>query len=122
MASRCSTACGFSSLAMIQVSAPMRGHAVAHQGYVFRGAHERDGDGVDAVIQRELEVVGVLLSERGRAHQNAGKIDALAFAQHAAVDDVADHVIAVDLVHAELDEAVGEQNARALLDDFPRAS
>ena len=72
----------------------MRGDAVAHQGDIFRGAHEGDGDGVDAVIEREFEVFSVFLRERGRAHQDAGEIDALALAQHAAVDDVADHVIA----------------------------
>ncbi len=94
------------------------GDAIAHQADVFSGAHKGDGDGVDAVIERELEIDGVFFGERGRADQDAGKIDALAFAQHAAVDDVADHVAAEDLVDAELDEAVGEQDARALFDVF----
>ena len=69
MASRCSMACGFSSLAMIQVSLPMRGHAIAHQAYVLGGAHEGNRDGVDPVLERELKIFGVLLGERGRAHQ-----------------------------------------------------
>ena len=94
------------------------GHAIAHQAHIFGGADKGHGDGVDAVIERELEIFGVFFSERGSAHQHAGKIDALAFAQHAAVDDVADHVFAGDLVHAQLDEAVGKQNPRALLDVF----
>ena len=96
------------------------GYAIAHQGYIFGRAHKRDGDGVDAVIERELEIFGIFLSERGRAHQNAGKIDAFVFAEHAAVDDIAGHVFAADLVDAQLDEPIGEQNARALLDDFRR--
>jgi len=40
------------------------------------------------------------------------------FAQKAAVDDFADHVAAFYLVDAQLDEPVGEQNARALLNVF----
>ena len=95
-----------------------RGYAVAHQGHVFGRAHKGDGDGVDAVIERELEVFCVFLRQRGRAHQDAGKIDALVFAQQAAVDNIAGHVLAVHFVDAQLDESVGEQNARALLHVF----
>jgi len=36
--------------------------------------------------------------------------------EHAAVDDVADHVLVNDLTDAQLDQTIGEQNARALLD------
>ena len=56
--------------------------------------------------------------ERGNADGDAGQIDAFVFAELAAVDDFADDVAAVDLVDAQLDEAVGEQNARALLNVF----
>ena len=94
------------------------GHAVAHQAHVFGRAHKRDGDGVDAVLKRELQIPGVLLRQRGCAHQHAGKIDAFVLAQQAAIHDVAGHVFAVDLVHAQLDQSVGEQNARALLHVF----
>ena len=92
--------------------------AIAHQADILRGAHEGDGDGVHAVLQRELKILGVLFRQRGHAHRNAGQVDALVFAQHAAVDDLADHVVALHLVDAQLDQAVGEQNARALLDVF----
>ncbi len=95
-----------------------RRDAIAHQAHIFSRAHKGDGDGVDAVIERELEVFGVFLRERGRAHRDAGKIDAFVLAQHAAVDDLADHVVADHFVDAQLDEPVGEQNARALLDIF----
>ncbi len=95
-----------------------RRNAIAHEGHVLGRAHEGDGDGVDAVIERELEVFGVFLRQRRRAHQHSGKIDAFVLAQHAAVDDIAGHVFAVDFVDAQLDEPVGEQNARALFHIF----
>ena len=47
-----------------------------------------------------------------------GQIDALVLAQHAAVDDVADHVVADHFVDAQFDQAIGEQNARALFNVF----
>ena len=74
--------------------AAMGGDAIAHQGDILSGAHKGNGDGVDSVVQRKFKIERVLLSERGRANQNAGKIDAFAFAEHAAVDDVADNVAA----------------------------
>jgi hypothetical protein len=74
--------------------AAVGGDAVAHQADVFGGADKGDGDGVHAVLERELQIFGVFVGERGNAHRNAGKIDALVFAQHAAVDDFADHVVA----------------------------
>ena len=74
--------------------AAVSGDAVAHQADVFGGADEGNGDGVDAVLEGELEVLGIFFGQRGNAHRNAGQIDALVFAQHAAVDDFADHVAA----------------------------
>ena len=97
-----------------------RGHAVAHQAHVFGRAYKGDGDGVNAVLERELEIFCIFFRERRRAHQDAGKIDALVLAEHAAVDDIAGHVLAVHFVDAQLDEPIGEQNARALLHVFSK--
>jgi hypothetical protein len=91
-------------------------HTVAHQANILGSAHKRDGNGVHAVLEREFQVIGVLFRQRGNAYRNAGQVDALVLAQQAAVDDLADHVSLVHFGNAQLDQAVGEQNARALLD------
>ena len=85
---------------------------------VFRSADEGDGDGVDAVLHAELEVLLIFFGERGDADRDAGKVDALVLAEHAAVDDLALDVFAGNLEDAQLDEAVGEENARAGLEVF----
>src|ERR1700734_2686672 len=96
----------------------MSGHAIANQRDVLRRADKGDCNGVDAVIESELEIERVFLSERGRAHEDAREVDAFAFAEHAAVDDIANDIVAENLMNAQFDEAVGEQNARALFHIF----
>ena len=64
---------------------------------VFRGADEGDGDGVNAVLHAELEVLLIFLGEGGDADGDAGKVDALVLAEHAAVDDFAVDFFAGDL-------------------------
>ncbi len=118
MPSRCSNGLGLFQLGDDPGFAAQGGNAIAHQANVFRGADKGDGDGVHAVLEREFQVLGVLFGQRGNAHRDAGQVDALVFAQHAAVDDLADHIVAEHFVNAQLDQAVGEQNARALLDVF----
>ena len=103
---------------MIQVSAPMRRYALADQADVFRGAHEGDGDGVHAIVDCELQVLFVLGGQRRHAHRDAGQIDALVLAQHAAVDDLALRVLPVNGQHVQLNQSVGEQNARPRLQIF----
>ena len=78
--------------------AAVGGDAIAHQANIFSGADEGDGDGVDAVFEGELEVGRVFFGERGNANRNAGEVDALVFAEHAAIDDFADDVVA-DALH-----------------------
>jgi hypothetical protein len=75
--------------------AAIGGDAIAHQANILRGADEGDGDGVDAARSANSRSAAVLVGERGNAHRNAGQVDALVFAEHAAVDDVADYVVAV---------------------------
>ena len=66
----------------------------------------------------KIEVFFVLFGERGDLDGDAGEVDALVFAEHAAVDDLADDVGAFELLDAQLDEAVGEQDAGAGLEVF----
>src|SRR6185437_16416944 len=72
-----------------------------------------DGDGVNVVVDTELEVELVLLGERGRLDVNAGEVDALVLAKHAAVDHRTFDIIAANGGDAQLDEPVGEQDAGA---------
>ena len=44
----------------------------------------------------KIEVFFVLFGERGDVDGDAGEVDALVFAEHAAVDDLADDVGALD--------------------------
>ena len=68
------------------------------------------------LFQRKFEICGVLFRQRRNAYRNAGQIDALVLAKHAAVDDFADYIAADHLVNAKLDEAIRKQDARALFD------
>ncbi len=111
-------ACSFSWLGDDPGLAAVGRYAVADEVDVFRGADEGDGDCVNAGAQGEFEVDIVFFGERRDADGDAGEVDALVFAEFAAVDDFADDVSAVDFVDAKLDEAVGEQDARALLHIF----
>ena len=59
----------------------------------------------------------------GDVYRDAGEIDALVFAEHAAVDDLADDIAATlfdisNLLDAEFDKPVGEENLRAGLQIF----
>ena len=89
------------------------GEAVLDVADVVGGADEGDGDGVDALTDSEDEVFFVLFSQRRDLDGDAGQVDALVLAEHAAVDDLADDVDAFDGFDAQLDEAVGEENAGA---------
>ena len=109
---------GFSSLAMIQAVGVAGGEAVFDVADVVGGADEGDGEGVDVFAYGEDEVFFVFFGERGDVDGDAGEVDALVFAEHAAVDDLADDVFAVDAVDDQLDEAVGEEDAGAVFEIF----
>ena len=87
---------------------------------VVGGADEGDGDGVAALGDGELEIDLVFFGERGDVDGDAGEVDALLFAEQAAVDDFADDVFALDLDDVQLDESVGEQDAGAGLEVFSK--
>ncbi len=94
------------------------GEAAFDVADVVGGADEGDGDGVDALSDGEDQILLVFLGERGDLDGDAGEIDALVLAEHAAVDDDAGDVGAFDLLDAEFDEAVGEEDAGAGLEVF----
>ncbi len=101
---------------MIQASELSGGETVLDVADVVGGADEGDGDSVDALADGEDEVFFVLLGERGDLDRDAREVDALVLAEHAAVDDLADDVGALDVVDVKFDEAVGEQDAGAGLE------
>ena len=90
------------------------GYAVLDQLDVFRGTDEGDGNGVDAILQCEFKIALVFFREGWDADRNAGEVDALVFAEHAAVNDFANDIVVVNFADAEFDEAIGEQQAGAL--------
>src|SRR6185437_9275059 len=67
---------------------------------VIGGADEGDGYGIDALADGEDEVFLVLFGQRRDFDRDAGEVDALVHAEHAAVDDLADDIDAPALLVA----------------------
>jgi hypothetical protein len=108
---------GFSSLAMIQVESAVGGDAVADVA-MSSAVRTKETATASTPAEGEFQIDLVFFGERGNADGDAGQVDALVFAEHAAVDDLADDVVAIDFMDAQFDEAVGEQDAGAGLDVF----
>ncbi len=70
---------------------------------------------IHTLAKRKLQVFLVFFGKRWNLNRDAGKVDALVLAKHAAVHDGALHLVAVDGIHDQLDQAVGEQDACARL-------
>ncbi len=109
IASRLSTASGFSSLAITGSRAPVLVHDLVDLVDVGRAAHERQRDDVDAQAEGELEVRAVLLRHRRHGHVHPGQRQALVVADRAALGDPADHVVALDGDDPQADLAVVDQ-------------
>ena len=73
---------------------------------------KRDRNCVHPTLDGELQVLFVFGRQRRYPYRDAGQIDALMLSQHAAVDDFAFRILSVHRHHVELDEPVGEQDAR----------
>ncbi len=86
--------------------------------HVVGGLHEGDGNDVCPRLEREFEIDFVLLGQCGDLDHNTGEVDPLLLAQQATVDDLGDNVGALQLQHAQFDEAVGEQHLVARLQIF----
>ena len=93
--------------------AVVRGDDVLDHTDVCCGSNEGESNGVHTVIDTEFQVFAVFFGERGDGERDTGKIDAFLLAQHAAINDVAQHVFAADSANAEFDQAVAEQDAGA---------
>ena len=108
----------FDGLRLLQLGnersiAAMRGNRPPGAHHIVGGAHKRDGDQVNRVLQTECEVRLVLLGERRNADVRSGQVDALVLTQHPAVQHLADDVVAGDFLDHELNPAVGKENVLA---------
>ena len=65
------------------------------------------------MLQPKLKIGAVFAGQRGNRQRRSRQVDALMLGQHAAVDHLAFHIAAPHLRHPQLDQTVGEQNARA---------
>src|SRR5262249_10571993 len=82
---------------------------------VFVAAHEADRNIVDTVLEGEDEVDTIFRRERWHTQLNAGQINAFVLAKRAAVHDLADHLLAANVLDTELDQPVRQQNAIAAM-------
>ena len=77
---------------------------------------EGSGDVVDVLGQAKEDVLTIALGDGGQRDIDVGHVDALALADQAVVLDDAGHVLAVDGLDLEGDQAVIDQDEGALLD------
>ena len=98
--------------------------AVADQlprfGYVLGPLHEGQRNPVGPLIQRELQIVAVLVGERWNRHHDVGDIDALVVGHGTADLHLADDLVAVDFEDVQADLAVVDQDLRSCLDRFEK--
>ena len=83
-------------------------NSIAHQAHVLSGADKGNRNGIDAILECEFKILGVLLCEGRNAHQNTGQVYTFVFTQHAAIDDVAGNIVSKHLVNTQFDQTVGE--------------
>ncbi len=79
-------------------------------------ADEGGRDVVDALLEAEEDVLAVALRDGGQADVHVGNVHALVLADLTGVVHHAVHVLAVDVLHLELDDAVVDQDLGAGLD------
>ena len=84
--------------------------------HVGGAAHEGESHHIDALRDAEAQVGDILLGERGQADGDTGEVDAFVIANVAAADDFGTHLRSAETDHAQLDEAIGEEDAVAGLD------
>ena len=80
---------------------------------VGRGADEGQGDGIDAVIETEFEILAIFFRERGDRESDAGKVDSFVLAEHATVDDIAEHIFTACTSDPQFDQTIAQQDAGA---------
>ena len=115
IASRWSTASGFSTLASTGPAHALLGHDRVHQLDVLGRADERQRDQVDAEAEGEAQVLGVLVGQGGHADRHVRQRDALVVGDRAALGDQAADVVAGDVGDLDRDPAVVDQQPVARL-------
>ena len=85
----------------------------AHRINVGPGFHKRLADSIHAVFQGEFEAVPVVIGKCADAQVDAGQVEALAGAQHAAYQHFAVHLGIGDRHHFQLNVAVVEKQGVA---------
>ena len=96
MSSSTATASAFSIFAITCAVEPDASISVLQRLDVRRGADERERDEVAAELERELEVVDVLLRQRRDRERDSGEVDALVRADRAGDDHFADGATTLD--------------------------
>ena len=91
------------------------GDELARAVEVVGGLDEAERDHVHAEREAEREIVLVLRRDRRGRQRHAGRVDALVLAELAAVDDRRLNLPAVGRFDVQLDAAVGEQQAIAVV-------
>src|SRR5208282_3935494 len=86
------------------------GDDLFHHLHVGGAAHERDGDRVDAVREAKVQVLAVFFRKGGDRERDSGKVDAFVFAEHAAVEHIAEHIFTAHAADPQFDEAITEQD------------
>ena len=98
--------------------APGRVDDAAHLLDVLRAANERQRDEVDVLLDRERDVLAVLLRDRREVHADARQVHVLAGAKRAAVEHPTLQAVRQHLEHLEVDEPVVDGEPLADLEVF----
>ena len=79
---------------------------------VLRAPHEREGQIIDSGAHRLLDVLPILLRQRGRGYVQAREVHALMCGQNSTVDDTAAHARFLDAGHLHRQKPVIQENPR----------
>src|ERR1700685_2594671 len=97
----------------------MFGDDLFYLAHIRSRTHERDSQHVDAVLEPKFQVGTIFFRQGRNGERDSRQIDALVFAEWAAVDHFAFDIFAAGANHAQFNQSVVKQNARARR-DFPR--
>ncbi len=92
---------------------PRAANQLFRQQHVFRAPHKAHRNVICAVFQREFQVGAVFWRQRGNAQFDSRQVDPFVLAKRAAVHDLANHLTPADLIHAQFDQSIREQDAVA---------
>ena len=98
---------------MTGISLCVAGDDLLGHAEVGGGADEGKRDRIHSVAETEFEVLAIFIGQRRNGKCNAGKVDPFVFAQHAAVENIAQHVVSPNAAYAQLNQTVTEQDAGA---------